>query len=434
MLAVANFSYLYCRNGRYYLRLTLNQKQVWFSLKTDSLDLAVHIRAQIKPLLPKALVISKFKANQLSNFLEMIKHKISTSLIEYECLIFQKDMLLSGLLQTANPPAKQTPSMPKFSLVAKESILRSKASLKGLEGYERNLEIWLNLVKDKPIDQYTTKEIGQAIDRCFQLPTANKSPYNSMSWKERVSCKVRDESDKVSRKSVGAIYKWLKSVFAFACDEEIGYIKKNPCTIKRNFKPANRGYFTDCELKLMQDGIMKPEKQWQKWITLLAMYHGMRRGEICQIRREDIQIDPETNRPFIFVKEIDADQKVKNANSVRKIPIHKTVLSLGFMDWINEKEGKIFVGVKAQSVTGWFSRFMATTNIASIDEYGNARSFHSFRHSFITKVRNAYPNLHHIQEVVGHKLQQGKTTDMYTHQTKQMNYLIAVVDSFIFTR
>jgi len=115
-------------------------------------------------------------------------------------------------------------------------------------------------------------------------------------------------------------------------------------------------------------------------------------------------LTPETNRPFIFIREIDVDQNVKNANSVRKTPIHKTVLSLGFMDWINGKQGKIFADVKVQSITGWFSRFMVTTSVASIDEYGNARSLHSIRHSFITKVRNAYPNLHHIQEVVGHRL------------------------------
>jgi integrase len=333
-------------------------------------------------------------------------------------------------LPSVSPPAEQTSSKPKFSQVAKETILRSKASLKGLEGYERNLEIWLHLVKDKPIDEYTTREIGQAIDRCFQLPVANKSPYNRMSWKQRVKCKVSDESDKVSRKSVGAIYKWLKSVFAFACDEEIGYIEKNPCTIKRDFKAATRGYFDDDELRLMQEGVMNPEKSWHKWVTLIAMYHGMRRGEICQLRREDIQLDSKTQRPFFFVRSLGTEQNVKNANSVRKIPIHRSVLSLGFMDWINDKEGKIFEGIEARAVTGWFSRFMNNCKVNSKDEYGNIRTFHSFRHSFITKVRNTYPNLHHLQEVVGHKLQQGKTTDQYTHRTKQMAYLIAVVDSF----
>jgi integrase len=430
MLAVANFSYLYCRNKRYYLRLTIQNKQIWISLKTDSLDIAVHIRSQIKSLLSNTLVISKLNSCQLSKFLLTIKQKIDAALISFACISLQKDLGLNKVLPSVNPPAKKQSSKPKFSQVAKESILRSKASLKGLKGYERNLEIWLHLVKDKPIDEYTTREIGQAIDRCFQLPVANKSPYNRMSWKQRVKCKVSDESDKVSRKSVGAIYKWLKSVFAFACDEEIGYIEKNPCTIKRDFKAATRGYFDDDELRLMQEGVMNPEKSWHKWVTLIAMYHGMRRGEICQLRREDIQLDSKTQRPFFFVRSLGTEQNVKTANSIRKIPIHKTFLSLGFMDWINEKEGKIFEGIEAHAVTGWFSRFMNNCNVAGNDEYGNVRSFHSFRHSFITKVRNAYPNLQHVQEVVGHRLQQGKTTDQYTHIIKQMTYLIAVVDSF----
>ncbi|PKI01417.1 hypothetical protein CXF81_10365 [Glaciecola sp. 33A] len=418
MLAVANFSYLYCRNKRYYLRLTIQNKQIWISLKTDSLDIAVHIRSQIKSLLVNTLVISKLNSCQLSNFLLTIKQKIDAALISFACVSLQKDLDLNEVLPSVSPPAEQTSPKPKFSQVAKESILRSKASLKGLEGYERNLEIWTHMVKDKPIDQYTTRKIGQAIDRCFQLPASNKSPYNRMSWKQSVKCKVSDQSDKVSRKSVGAIYTWLKSVFAFACDEEIGYIEKNSCTIKRDFKAATKGYFDDGELKLMQEGVVNPEKSWHKWVTLIAMYHGMRRGEICQLRREDIQLDSKTQRPFFFVRSLVTEQNVKNANSVRKIPIHRSVLSLGFMDWINEKEGKIFEEIEARAVTGWFSRFVTNCNVAGNDEYGNVRSFHSFRHSFITKVRNAYPNLHHVQEVVGHKLQQGKTTDQYTHRIK----------------
>jgi integrase len=418
MLAVANFSYLYCRNKRYYLRLTIQNKQIWISLKTDSLDIAVHIRSQIKSLLVNTLVISKLNSCQLSNFLLTIKQKIDAALISFACVSLQKDLDLNEVLPSVSPPAEQTSPKPKFSQVAKESILRSKASLKGLEGYERNLEIWTHMVKDKPIDQYTTRKIGQAIDRCFQLPASNKSPYNRMSWKQSVKCKVSDQSDKVSRKSVGAIYTWLKSVFAFACDEEIGYIEKNSCTIKRDFKAATKGYFDDGELKLMQEGVVNPEKSWHKWVTLIAMYHGMRRGEICQLRREDIQLDSKTQRPFFFVRSLGTEQNVKNANSVRKIPIHRSVLSLGFMDWINDKEGKIFEEIEARAVTGWFSRFVTNCNVAGNDEYGNVRSFHSFRHSFITKVRNAYPNLHHVQEVVGHKLQQGKTTDQYTHRIK----------------
>ena len=51
MLTVASFSYIYCRNKRYYLRLTIQDKQVWISLKTDSLDISVNLRSQVKSLL-----------------------------------------------------------------------------------------------------------------------------------------------------------------------------------------------------------------------------------------------------------------------------------------------------------------------------------------------------------------------------------------------
>jgi integrase len=432
MLAVANFSHLYCRNKRFYLRLTIQNKQIWISLKTDSLDIAIHIRSQIKSLLANKLVISRLEVNQLSSFLLTIKQKIDAALISFAHESFQRDMSLGSLSANLplNPPAQEVTIKPKFSEVAQEFKALSQASVKGLEGYTRYLELWLNLVEDKSVDLYTPRDIGKAIDKCFQLPASNRTPYNKMSWKQRVECSVVKESDLVSRKSVGSIYKWVKSIFAYACADEIGYLVKNPCNIKRNFRQEIRGYFTDIELILLQKKVINPKKEWHKWITLIAMYHGMRRGEICQLRREDIQRDSQSNRLYFFVRSLGADQNVKNANSVRKVPIHEKVLSLGFMDWVKKMDGNIFEDVEAYSVTSWFSRFMSKHGVASKDEYGNIRTFHSFRHSFITKVRNAYPNLHHIQEVVGHKLQQGKTTDLYTHKTKHIAYLAEVVDSF----
>ena len=432
MLAVANFSHLYCRNKHYYLRLTLNQKQLWISLNTDSIDLAVLLRSKVKSLLLSPSVFSEWGSRQLSRWIKALKQKLHTAYIEHIHTDLIKEFPPKQI--PTKPPALPIINKPAFSQIANEYKSRCKASVKGLEAYDRYLDLWLQLVKDKPIDQYTPKEIGQAIDRCFLLPVANKTPYNKMTWKQRIDCKVEHENDLVSRKSVGEIYKWLKSIFAYACTDEIGYIEKNPCNIKRNFKPVTRGYFSDAEMVLMQEKVMNTDKPWHKWIMLIAMYHGMRRGEICQLRKEDIQKDSQTNRFYFFVRAIGENQNVKNANSVRKVPIHKKLLDLGFIAWIDGLEGNIFEGIEGYSVTSWFGRFMVNLGIESKDEYGNGRTLHSFRHSFITKVRNNYPNLHHVQEVVGHKLQQGKTTDRYTHRIKQMAYLIAVVDSFTFTR
>jgi hypothetical protein len=98
MLAVANFPYLYCRNGRYYLRLTIQNKQIWISLKTDSLDIAAPIRSQIKSLLANTLVISNLETNQVSNFLLTIKQKIDAAIISFACISLQKDLGLNEVL------------------------------------------------------------------------------------------------------------------------------------------------------------------------------------------------------------------------------------------------------------------------------------------------------------------------------------------------
>jgi hypothetical protein len=120
MLAVANFSHLYCRNKRFYLRLTIQNKQIWISLKTDSLDIAVHIRSQIKSLVANTLVISRLEVSQLSKFLLTIKQKINAALISFACMSFQKDMRLNEVLPSVSPPANKQPLKPKFSQVAKE--------------------------------------------------------------------------------------------------------------------------------------------------------------------------------------------------------------------------------------------------------------------------------------------------------------------------
>lgn len=84
------------------------------------------------------------------------------------------------------------------------------------------------------------------------------------------------------------------------------------------------------------------------------MYHGMRRGEICQLRKEDIQIDSHTSRPYFFVRALNKDQTVKTTSSIRKVPIHQFLIDLGFMEWVNSSNGRVFSELKSQSITGWF--------------------------------------------------------------------------------
>lgn len=426
MIAIPQFTYLYSRNGHFYLRLSVKNKQVWLSLKTTILEDALQLRAKVKLLLDKSTIVNRLDDEYANFYIDELKSNISSTINEIDLATLKKPIKDEPLIQ--KPVEKLTPT---FYDVAKEYIATSKAELKGLKGYRRYLEIWVHLAENKPIDKFTTREIGQIIDKYFKLPVSNKLPYSRMTWEERVKCKVEHKDDYVSRKSAGEFYKWVRAVFSFACNEEFGYISINPCSIKRNFKAATRGYFNDSELCLMQENISSEEKDWQQWILLIAMYHGMRRGEICQLRKDDVFIDERSNRPYFFIRASVEGQSVKNNNSIRKVPIHSVLLEMNFMKWVNNKEDWLFGDVEAYSVTGWFTRYSDKLGVSPTDEYGNTKTFHSLRHTFITKVRNIYPNLHHIQQVIGHRIQKADITDKYTHGTNDLACLTPVIDSFI---
>lgn len=425
MIAIPQFSYLYSRNGHFYLRLSVKSKQIWLSLKTTSLEDALQLRAKVKPLLKKSTAVSRLGDEYVNFYLDELKSNIYSTITENDLATLKKPIKDEPLIQ--EPEDKLTPT---FYDVAEEYIAKSKAEVKGLKAYRRYLEIWVHLAENKAINKFTPKEIGQIIDKYFKLPVSNKLPYSRMTWEERANCNIEHESDYVSRKSAGEFYKWVRAVFSFACNEELGYIKVNPCSIKRNYKTATMGYFKDKELNIMQDNLHNEKKDWQRWILLIAMYHGMRRGEICQLRREDILVDDKTSRPYFFIRALVEGQSVKNNNSIRKVPVHNALLEMKFMDWVNTKKNWLFGDVKDYSVTGWFSRYLNRLDIATTDEYGNKKTLHSLRHTFITKVRNSYSNLYHIQQVVGHRLQKGDITDNYTHGTNDLSCLIPVVDSF----
>ncbi len=73
---------------------------------------------------------------------------------------------------------------PLFSQVYAEflehKINKDKLSEKMQKAYERLHIVWLALAEDKPIDSYTKQDIGRFIDRCFELPRMNITPYNKM--------------------------------------------------------------------------------------------------------------------------------------------------------------------------------------------------------------------------------------------------------------
>lgn len=171
----------------------------------------------------------------------------------------------------------------------------------------------------------------------------------------------------------------------------------------------------------------------RKWIVLLGGYTGARLGEITQLRREDFKVDPDSGIKYLRITSEAGSVKTDNAN--RLVPIHSKLLELGFKvfaDGVGD-DGRLFPNHfgKSKRITTWFPSFVSELGISKLNDLNQSRTFHSFRHSFITEARGASQSVDLVQAIVGHERTSAGLTDAYTgHFT--VDKLQPVVESIVY--
>ena len=105
----------------------------------------------------------------------------------------------------------------------------------------------------------------------------------------------------------------------------------------------------------------------------------------------------------------------------------------GSVLYIKQKDNRVFDEIaNAKAITAWFSKYMQLLEIETSNELGHIRSFHSFRHSYITKLMNTEGmNVNLLQQVVGHEISSFGITGNYTHKATDIKLLLNVVDAFV---
>ncbi|WP_338853573.1 site-specific integrase [Alteromonas macleodii] len=122
------------------------------------------------------------------------------------------------------------------------------------------------------------------------------------------------------------------------------------------------------------------------WLPLIGLYTGARMNEICQLYVDDI-VDDNGVMLFKFTDER-PDQRLKNKNSRRVVPIHSELIRLGFLDYVKSvkalKHPRLFDALTksrdgySKNASNWFARFRKKLGI-NIE--GKKQDFHSFRHN-----------------------------------------------------
>lgn len=312
------------------------------------------------------------------------------------------------------PPAKPiSPSreQPRLSQVVTEWV-REKTAEKGgwVQSTATMNRLWaqrfIELSGDRPVNTYT-KDDARTFKQTLQcLPPnfTNDKRLSSLSMRDAAGEAQRLGVRPMSITNINKIIGFVSALFNFA---DANYnIPGNPFTglkMRRSGKARDeRDPFTLSELKAVfsaplftgckspryhnSPGEVIPNDQGIYWVPLIGLFTGARSGEILQLRLEDVS----RHQGVWHFKVTDEGegQTVKNAGSVRNIPIHKTLVDLGFLAFVEHqrklKHQRLFPEMPADD-NGYYStyysrKFRNTLKALGLKHPKNA--FHSFRHSF----------------------------------------------------
>ena len=137
------------------------------------------------------------------------------------------------------------------------------------------------------------------------------------------------------------------------------------------------------------------------WLPLLALFTGARREELGQLRGRDISLrtygdatGADAEAWFISVDfGEDGENQLKTASSQRTIPVHPTLLELGFADLAKSSPAETLLfprlvanrdGKLTEKWGEWFTGYRRACGVTD-----SRIKFHSFRHSFKDLCREA---------------------------------------------
>lgn len=138
------------------------------------------------------------------------------------------------------------------------------------------------------------------------------------------------------------------------------------------------------------------------WVPLIALYSGLRLGEILQLLKADLK---EENGIYYFDVNKGDGKSLKTASSKRRVPVHHALVELGFVAYVQTKSsGRVFAEIKqgadgyhSHHFSKWWGRYASKVGFKA-----DRTAFHSFRHNFLDGLRAANSPEYVNKALMGH--------------------------------
>jgi integrase len=209
-----------------------------------------------------------------------------------------------------------------------------------------------------------------------------------------------------SAKTINKEHGMIRAMFSFA--ESEGWVTDNPARgtkLPKIKKSQIREYEID-EVKTIFNSPLFT-KQWRPkttseykgmgeavyWVPLLLLFTGARLDEICQLTSDRVCMKDGVN--VVIIDTILEGGNLKTEESKRTVPIHNSLIKLGFLEYAarikTKSNGMLFPLLKKNedgnygaNLGRWWGKYLRG-EIGIIDK--NISPSHSFRHLFITECR-----------------------------------------------
>lgn len=418
-------SYTYLRAGVYYLQIALRDGSLYRrSLLTDSLREASNLMAIITPH------IHQYKRNLIT--LEAFDSFVDALLTPSQSLLTSPVIPLvvpsttTPLIETKKPTLALAQAWKDFKnyKIKKGDIWNVEQAKKN----ERSFESLLALLGDDfNVYEITRKKMDCVMESIEGLPDARKPPYNKMSVKQRLECDDIPEELLIGASTYNAHIKIFNQFFNSYLVTEEQILTSSPMDgIKQKKENSRYGVYSKGEIKQYINHALTRNDS-MKWIILLLIYTGARRGEIAKLNASQVKFDTDCKRYYLHIAE---DGNGKTDNATREVALHADLIEYGFIDYVNGKQGYLFPDVATTSLNQLTQEFITIRdelNIAPLDKEGSRRAIHSLRHTFITYASGWMKDNTHLQHVIGHSKTGLGVTKRYIH-TIPLESLLYIID------
>ncbi len=251
------------------------------------------------------------------------------------------------------------------------------------------------------------------------MPIADIQPGHVRRWHKKLL------DNDVSDVTVAKAYRLLKAVLNTAVDD--GVIRRNPCRIKGagQEKSPERPTLTIAQVYALADAI----DQRYHALVLLAMFSSLRWGELCALRRCDIDLAARTVRVTRQLSEIRggfAFGPPKSAAGTRVVAIPDVIISV--IQWHLTcfaqpgDEGLIFTSPEGRLLH--HSNFRRRVWLGALKAAGLGElHFHDLRHSGNTLAASAGASLRELMDRMGHDSE--RAAMIYLHGSDARQHQIA---------